>query len=75
MAQQVKFLSHRPFCVEFACSPHACVAFLQVLRFPLQPLTCTKDQELHVEITLEQCICPFKVRSMLTVPVEIKPIN
>ncbi|KAF7660454.1 hypothetical protein LDENG_00280820 [Lucifuga dentata] len=23
-----------PFCVEFACSPHVCVGFLQVLQFP-----------------------------------------
>ena len=23
----------RPFCVEFACSPRACVGFLRVLRF------------------------------------------
>ena len=33
----------RPFCVEFGCSPHACVDFLQVLQLP--------SKDMHVRLT------------------------
>lgn len=29
----------KPFCVEFACSPHACLGFIWVLRFFPSPKT------------------------------------
>src|SRR4029434_765604 len=42
-----------PFCVEFACSPRACVGLLRVLRFPPP----SQRHALHRMNMNECCVC------------------
>ncbi len=47
-SKKVLGLNPGPFCVESACSPHACMGFPRVLRFP----STTKDMDVRVNTSV-----------------------
>lgn len=66
-------------CVEFACSPCACVGFLWVLRFPpTQPKTCgyvIKDSALTTGVNMNAAACLYTADLRLTRRPRVSPAS